>query len=73
MWMRLIGYFKSPPIEIDSLLHQLDPHSVYHLPPVKNRSQSDMLEGNFQGIGIEYYILKDTLLVTNYDQGQAGC
>lgn len=50
--------------EIDSLLHQLDPHSVY-LPPVKLSEQSDMLEGNFEGIGIEYYILKDTLLITN--------
>lgn len=51
-------------LEIDSLLHRLDPHSVY-LPPVKASEQSDMLEGNFEGIGIEYYILKDTLLVTN--------
>jgi carboxyl-terminal processing protease len=51
-------------LEIDSLLHQLDPHSVY-LPPIKANAQSDLLEGNFEGIGIEYYILKDTLLVTN--------
>lgn len=49
--------------EIDSLLHQLDPHSVY-LPPVKATEQSELLEGSFDGIGIEYYILKDTLLVT---------
>lgn len=51
-------------LEIDSLLRQLDPHSVY-LPPVKASEQSELLEGNFEGIGIEYYILKDTLLVTN--------
>lgn len=51
-------------LEIDSLMHRLDPHSVY-LPPIKATEQSDMLEGNFEGIGIEYYILKDTLLVTN--------
>jgi len=50
-------------LEIDSLLHKLDPHSIY-LPPLKASEQSDMLEGNFEGIGIEYYILKDTLLVT---------
>lgn len=50
-------------LEIDSLLHQLDPHSVY-LPPVKLNEQSEMLEGNFEGIGVEYYILKDTLLIT---------
>lgn len=51
-------------LQIDSLLHQLDPHSVY-LPPTKLDEQSELLEGNFEGIGIEYYILKDTLLVTN--------
>ena len=50
-------------MEIDSLLRQLDPHSVY-LPPTKLTEQSELLEGNFEGIGIEYYILKDTLLVT---------
>jgi len=50
--------------EIDSLLHQLDPHSVY-LPPAKASEQTEVLEGSFDGIGIEYYILKDTLLVVN--------
>jgi carboxyl-terminal processing protease len=49
---------------IDSMLHQLDPHSVY-LPPAKAFEQNEMLEGQFEGIGIEYYILKDSLLVTN--------
>jgi len=51
-------------LEIDSLLHQLDPHSVY-LPPASANELSELLEGSFDGIGIEYYILKDTLLVTN--------
>jgi carboxyl-terminal processing protease len=51
-------------LPIDSILHQLDPHSMY-LPPAKADEQSSMLEGNFEGIGIEYYILNDTLLVTN--------
>ncbi|PTT01921.1 S41 family peptidase [Pedobacter sp. HMWF019] len=51
-------------LPIDSILHQLDPHSMY-LPPEKAAEQSDALEGNFQGIGIEYYILNDTLMVTN--------
>ncbi len=51
-------------LPIDSMLHQLDPHSVY-LPPAKAFEQNEMLEGQFEGIGIEYYILKDSLLVTN--------
>jgi carboxyl-terminal processing protease len=51
-------------LPIDSLLHQLDPHSMY-LPPEEATEQMETLEGNFQGIGIEYYVLNDTLLVTN--------
>jgi carboxyl-terminal processing protease len=51
-------------LPIDSILHQLDPHSMY-LPPAKAYEQSEALEGQFEGIGIEYYILNDTLLVTN--------
>ena len=51
-------------LPIDSLLHRLDPHSMY-LPPVKAQELAEALDGNFEGIGIEYYILNDTLLVTN--------
>lgn len=51
-------------LPIDSLLHKLDPHSIY-LPPAKANELAETLGGNFGGIGIEYYILKDTLLVTN--------
>ncbi|MFA6275772.1 MAG: S41 family peptidase [Pedobacter sp.] len=51
-------------LPIDSLLHQLDPHSMY-LPATKAFELAETLEGNFEGIGVEYYILNDTLLVTN--------
>lgn len=51
-------------LPIDSLLHQLDPHSIY-LPATKADELAKTLEGNFEGIGVEYYILNDTLLVTN--------
>lgn len=50
-------------LPIDSLLHQLDPHSVY-LPANKAQQLSNNLEGNFEGVGIEYYMLNDTMLVT---------
>lgn len=50
-------------LPIDSLLHQLDPHSMY-LPPAEAGEMTESLEGNFEGIGVEYYILNDTLLVT---------
>jgi carboxyl-terminal processing protease len=51
-------------LPIDSLLHQLDPHSIY-LPATQAYEFAETLEGNFEGIGVEYYILNDTLLVTN--------
>ena len=37
-------------LPIDSLLHQLDPHSVY-LPPTSAYEMAQSLEGNFEGIG----------------------
>ena len=51
-------------LPIDSLLHKLDPHSAY-LPPQEANDLAETLGGNFAGVGVEYYILKDTLLVTN--------
>lgn len=51
-------------LPIDSLLHQLDPHSIY-LPATKAYEFAETLQGNFEGIGVEYYIINDTLLVTN--------
>lgn len=51
-------------LPIDSLLHQLDPHSIY-LPATKAYELAETLQGNFEGIGVEYYIINDTLLVTN--------
>jgi carboxyl-terminal processing protease len=51
-------------LPIDSLLHKLDPHSAY-LPPQEAYDLAETLGGNFAGVGVEYYILKDTLLVTN--------
>lgn len=47
---------------IDEIVQQLDPHTTY-LPPSQARLLAEDLEGNFNGIGIEYYILNDTILV----------
>ncbi|WP_316804593.1 S41 family peptidase [Pedobacter nototheniae] len=51
-------------LPIDSVLHQLDPHSIY-LPPTDAQDMEDNLEGNFEGVGIEYYMLNDTMMVTS--------
>ncbi|TDG35375.1 S41 family peptidase [Pedobacter changchengzhani] len=50
-------------LPIDSVLHQLDPHSVY-LPPADVDDMTNTLEGNFEGVGLEYYMLNDTMMVT---------
>jgi carboxyl-terminal processing protease len=55
-------------LAIQEILKQLDPHSAY-LEPEDAQILSDDLEGNFNGIGIEYYILNDTVLVTSVNSG----
>lgn len=51
-------------LAINDILSSLDPHTVY-LAPVQAKSQNESLEGNFDGIGIEYFVLNDTLFVTH--------
>jgi len=47
---------------INGLLNQLDPHSVYI--PVSNLQRvNEEFQGSFEGVGIEYQVLNDTLLV----------
>ncbi|MBC8053525.1 MAG: S41 family peptidase [Sphingobacteriaceae bacterium] len=57
-------------LAINQILSHLDPHSSY-LPPVKAREQSQDLEGNYYGIGVEYTLLRDTMLVTTVKHGPA--
>lgn len=57
-------------LAISQILSHLDPHSSY-LPPVRAREQSQSLEGNYYGIGVEYTMLKDTMLVTSVKAGPA--
>ncbi len=51
-------------IAIQELLTQLDPHSVY-IPAKDLKLANEGLEGNFEGVGIEFSILDDTILVAN--------
>ncbi|HEY9533214.1 MAG TPA: S41 family peptidase, partial [Mucilaginibacter sp.] len=48
---------------VNNLLQNLDPHSVY-LPAQQATSINERLEGGFTGIGVEYILLRDTLVVT---------
>ena len=47
---------------VTKMLEKLDPHSVY-IPPKDMEMAKSQLEGDFEGIGIEFQILKDTLYV----------
>lgn len=47
---------------IDHLLEKLDPHSVY-IPKDELALSKSQLEGNFEGIGVEFNLLKDTIYV----------
>lgn len=55
-------------LPIDSMLHELDPHSVY-LPPADAEDMTNTLEGNYDGVGLEYYMLNDTMFVTGVVKG----
>src|SRR5665213_1498214 len=59
-------------VTVNSLLQNLDPHSMY-LPPKQAESINERLEGGFNGIGLAYQLLRDTLIITQvYPDGPAA-
>lgn len=53
---------------ITNMLHDLDPHSSY-ISKDDLKEISEQLNGEFEGIGISFNILKDTIFVVNTIQG----
>jgi carboxyl-terminal processing protease len=51
-------------MSIEKMLQELDPHSAY-IPAEDLRSANEPLEGNFEGIGIEFHIQADTIMVVS--------
>ena len=49
---------------IRAMLAELDPHSAY-LTAEEMKASAEIFDGEFSGIGIEFNILRDTLLVVN--------
>ena len=47
---------------ISAVLHSLDPHSAYATPE-ENRTMMESLEGSFEGVGIQFNIMNDTVMV----------
>lgn len=53
---------------ISEMLLTLDPHSTF-IPNEDVQSTNESLEGSFEGVGIEFAIINDTLTVQNVIQG----
>ena len=53
---------------IEGMLKKLDPHSSY-ISKDKIRGVKESLQGNFDGIGIEFFMLDDTILVVGVIPG----
>lgn len=51
-------------LSIPAILQNLDPHSVY-IPAADFNEVNEPLEGEFEGIGVEFNIQNDTIIVVN--------
>ena len=53
---------------INAMLQKLDPHSFY-IPAEELQAVNEPLEGNFDGIGVEFHIQRDTIMVVSSISG----
>ena len=53
---------------IQQILEELDPHSVY-IPKKEVEATNEPLVGNFEGVGIQFNILNDTVVIANVISG----
>jgi carboxyl-terminal processing protease len=49
-------------LTVNSILANLDPHSVY-IPPSEQSSEAELMKGDFVGVGINFYMNNDTVTV----------
>jgi carboxyl-terminal processing protease len=57
-----LDYSKITEATIPLLLEKLDPHSVY-LPPQELKNAEEELQGNFDGIGVQFNVPNDTAII----------
>jgi len=55
-------------LAINAMLQGLDPHSTYSTAE-ENKTMMETLEGSFEGIGIQFNIMNDTLMVVSVISG----
>jgi carboxyl-terminal processing protease len=51
-------------LTVNSILANLDPHSVY-IPPSEQSSEAEIMKGDFVGIGVNFYMYNDTVTIVN--------
>ena len=56
---------------IEAMLEELDPHTVY-FSGEELEAMSENMEGNFEGIGVEFLIRKDSLMVVATEPTNGG-
>ncbi|WP_284653771.1 S41 family peptidase [Flavobacterium terrisoli] len=49
-------------LTVNSILANLDPHSVY-IPPSEQSSEAELMKGDFVGVGVNFYMFNDTVTV----------
>lgn len=49
-------------LTVNSILANLDPHSVY-IPPSEQSSEAEIMRGDFVGIGVNFYMFNDTVTI----------
>ena len=55
-------------VAIEAMVSSLDPHTVF-LPKEEADDSDEMMNGAFEGVGIEFAIIKDTLTVQSVING----
>lgn len=55
-------------VVIEDIVEELDPHSVY-IPATQRQALSESMRGNFEGIGVQFFKLKDTIAVVRVLEG----
>lgn len=55
-------------VVIEDIVSELDPHSIY-IPAVESESLSESMQGNFEGIGVQFRMLQDSIAVSRVLKG----
>jgi carboxyl-terminal processing protease len=55
-------------VVIEEIVEELDPHSVY-IPSQQRQALSESMQGNFEGIGVQFFMQNDTIAVVRVLEG----